>query len=178
MIFPSISVRAPLNPITPSVLKPPPKPSLFRVKPVHCSNHHQNPNAVDKSVKLTTHLIHHITVATELVNKKHGKKNSGDEERRESSFQVGSRQMLGLCGFGYGVQGFRCFPWLALNFHMAHNLRLDPSMMQIVQNIGNLPMVAKPLFGILSDAFYIGGAHRIPYIFLGGQSTSSIDSVP
>nr|CAN69681.1 hypothetical protein VITISV_003774 [Vitis vinifera] len=174
MIFPSISVRAPLNPITPSVLKPPPKPSLFRVKPVHCSNHHQNPNAVDKSVKLTTHLIHHITVATELVNKKHGKKNSGDEERRESSFQVGSRQMLGLCGFGYGVQGFRCFPWLALNFHMAHNLRLDPSMMQIVQNIGNLPMVAKPLFGILSDAFYIGGAHRIPYIFLGGEALATL----
>ncbi|RVX07486.1 putative folate-biopterin transporter 9, chloroplastic [Vitis vinifera] len=86
--------------------------------------------------------------------------------------------MLGLCGFGYGVQGFRCFPWLALNFHMAHNLRLDPSMMQIVQNIGNLPMVAKPLFGILSDAFYIGGAHRIPYIFLGDSLLGALSLIP
>ncbi|XP_044484252.1 probable folate-biopterin transporter 9, chloroplastic isoform X2 [Mangifera indica] len=28
-------------------------------------------------------------------------------------------------------------------------------------------MVAKPLYGILSDALYIGGAHRIPYICIG-----------
>ncbi|XP_031377480.1 probable folate-biopterin transporter 8, chloroplastic [Punica granatum] len=72
-----------------------------------------------------------------------------------------------LCGFGYWVQGFRCFPWLALNFHMAHNLSLHPSALQLVQNSGNLPMVAKPLYGILSDAFYINGAHRLPYISIG-----------
>ncbi|ONI26872.1 hypothetical protein PRUPE_1G052100 [Prunus persica] len=35
--------------------------------------------------------------------------------------------MLFLCGFGYWMQGFRCFPWLALNFHMAHNLNMHPS---------------------------------------------------
>lgn len=29
-------------------------------------------------------------------------------------------------------------------------------------------MVAKPVYGIISDAVYIGGAHRLPYIFLGG----------
>ncbi|GAB4851368.1 hypothetical protein Ancab_030769 [Ancistrocladus abbreviatus] len=75
--------------------------------------------------------------------------------------------MLLLCGFGYWVQGFRCFPWLALNFHMAHNLDFQPSVLQLVQNSGNLPMVAKPLYGILSDALYIGGAHRIPYVSIG-----------
>ncbi|KAK4406013.1 putative folate-biopterin transporter 9, chloroplastic [Sesamum angolense] len=62
------------------------------------------------------------------------------------------------------VQGF---PWLALNFHMAHNLNMHPSTLQLVQNSGNLPMVAKPLYGILSDALYIGGAHRIPYVSIG-----------
>ncbi|KAA0049201.1 putative folate-biopterin transporter 9 [Cucumis melo var. makuwa] len=75
--------------------------------------------------------------------------------------------MLLLCGLGYWVQGFRCFPWLALNFHMAHYLNLHPSLLQLVQNSGNLPMVAKPLYGILSDALYIGGARRVPYISIG-----------
>ncbi|GKV39136.1 hypothetical protein SLEP1_g46948 [Rubroshorea leprosula] len=75
--------------------------------------------------------------------------------------------MLALCGFGYWVQGFRCFPWLALNFHMAHNLNLYPSTLQLVQNFGNLPMVTKPLYGVPSDALYIRGARRIPCISIG-----------
>ncbi|KZV57489.1 putative folate-biopterin transporter 8, chloroplastic-like [Dorcoceras hygrometricum] len=75
--------------------------------------------------------------------------------------------MLALCGFGYYMNGFRGFPWLALNFHMVFNLNMDPSVLQIVQNCGNLPIVAKPLYGILSDALYIGGAHRIPYVTIG-----------
>ncbi|KAL0349066.1 UNVERIFIED_CONTAM: putative folate-biopterin transporter 9, chloroplastic [Sesamum angustifolium] len=75
--------------------------------------------------------------------------------------------MMVLCGLGYYVNGFRGFPWLALNFHMAHNLNMHPSTLQLVQNSGNLPMVAKPLYGILSDALYIGGAHRIPYVSIG-----------
>ncbi|XP_021725244.1 probable folate-biopterin transporter 9, chloroplastic isoform X1 [Chenopodium quinoa] len=77
------------------------------------------------------------------------------------------KQMLVLCGLGYWVQGFRCFPWLALNFHMAQNLNYDPSTLQWVQYCGILPMVAKPFYGILSDALYIGAAHRIPYICIG-----------
>lgn len=80
---------------------------------------------------------------------------------------MGIRKMLVLCGFGYWVQGFRGFTWLGLNFHMAHNLNFDPSTLQLVQNTGNLPMVIKPLYGILSDALYIGRAHRIPYICIG-----------
>ncbi|GMI64147.1 hypothetical protein like AT2G33280 [Hibiscus trionum] len=89
------------------------------------------------------------------------------ENKKGTLWQDGFQEMLGLCGLGYWVQGFRCFPWLALNFHMAHDLNLNPSTLQLVQNFGNLPMVAKPLFGILSDAIYIGGAHRIPYICIG-----------
>ncbi|CAB4292479.1 unnamed protein product [Prunus armeniaca] len=81
--------------------------------------------------------------------------------------------MLFLCGFGYWMQGFRCFPWLALNFHMAHNLNMHPSTLQLVQHSGNLPMVAKPFYGILSDALYISGAHRLPYISIGEISVLS-----
>ncbi|CAI9776940.1 unnamed protein product [Fraxinus pennsylvanica] len=44
---------------------------------------------------------------------------------------------------------------------------MQPSTLQLVQNSGNLPMVAKPLYGILSDFLYIGGAHRIPYVSIG-----------
>ncbi|KAK8656066.1 hypothetical protein V6N13_108625 [Hibiscus sabdariffa] len=46
---------------------------------------------------------------------------------------------------------------------------LRQNLQEFVQNFGNLAMVAKPLFGILSDALYIGGGHRIPYICIGGQ---------
>lgn len=80
------------------------------------------------------------------------------------------QEMMILCALGYYVNGFRGFPWLALNFHMANNLNMNPSTLQIVQNLGNLPMVAKPFYGILSDALYIGGAHRIPYVSIGGNT--------
>ncbi|XP_025804581.1 probable folate-biopterin transporter 9, chloroplastic [Panicum hallii] len=77
------------------------------------------------------------------------------------------RRLWWVCGVGYWVQGFRCFPWLALNFHLARGLSLSPVALQLVQNAGNLPLVAKPLFGVLSDAVYIGRAHRLPYISIG-----------
>ncbi|RCV10492.1 hypothetical protein SETIT_2G116100v2 [Setaria italica] len=77
------------------------------------------------------------------------------------------RRVWWLCGVGYWVQGFRCFPWLALNFHLARGLGLSPAALQLVQNAGTLPLVAKPLFGVLSDAVYVGRAHRLPYISIG-----------
>ncbi|XP_066399026.1 LOW QUALITY PROTEIN: probable folate-biopterin transporter 9, chloroplastic [Miscanthus floridulus] len=77
------------------------------------------------------------------------------------------RRVWWVCGVGYWVQGFRCFPWLALNFHLTRGLGLSPAGLQLVQNAGSIPLVAKPLFGVLSDAVYIGRAHRLPYISLG-----------
>nr|KYP42966.1 hypothetical protein KK1_035587 [Cajanus cajan] len=93
-----------------------------------------------------------------------------EERHRVRSPQAGSNQrmLMLLCGLGYWVQGFRCFPWLALNFHMATNLHLHPSTLQLVQNSANLPMVAKPLYGILSDAVSINGSRRIPHLVIGG----------
>ncbi|RAL46945.1 hypothetical protein DM860_016579 [Cuscuta australis] len=72
-----------------------------------------------------------------------------------------------LLGLGFWVQGFRCFPWMAVNFFLKDGLRVDPSTLQILQSSANLPMVAKPFYGILSDSVYIYGQHRIPYIAFG-----------
>lgn len=164
------------------------------LKPLVCSSLHSRnlnnknsgsrggSNTISKFLKSSTkaktaHVLVTTTESSSVSLKKSkrlGSSGSGDddEERRRDFGEVGinniNRQMLVLCGLGYWIQGFRCFPWLALNFHMAQNLSLHPSTLQLVQNSGNLPMVAKPLYGILSDAFYIGGAHRIPYICIGG----------
>lgn len=72
-----------------------------------------------------------------------------------------------LLGLGFWVQGFRCFPWMAVNFFLKDGLRVDPSTLQILQSSANLPMVAKPFYGVLSDSVYIYGQHRIPYIAFG-----------
>lgn len=72
-----------------------------------------------------------------------------------------------LLGIGFWVQGLRCLPWLGVNFFLKDGLRVDSATLQILQNSANLPMVAKPLYGIISDSYYISGEHRIPYIAIG-----------
>lgn len=145
-------------------LPPQKRPSLAsHSRPIICLQQ-WNPNAISKPTFMVN--TNQVIIVKENNLKK---KQRVYEKERSHNPQVGGKQMLLLCGFGYWVQGFRCFPWLALNFHMANNLNLHPSILQLVQNTANLPMVAKPLYGILSDAIYIGGAHRIPYIFVGGK---------
>lgn len=73
-----------------------------------------------------------------------------------------------LLGLGFWVQGFRCFAWMGVNFFLKDGLKVAPSTLQLLQNSANLPMVGKPLYGIVSDAVYIRGEHRIPYIAIGG----------
>ena len=73
-----------------------------------------------------------------------------------------------VLGLGFWVQGFRCFPWLVVSFYLKDGLNVDPSTLQILQSSANLPMVGKPLYGLLSDSVYISGQHRVPYIALGG----------
>lgn len=145
---------------------------------ITCSQHHKNSrNFIEKQSQQPTFMVdtHKNFVVRENKKKKEEEKSvfiEKEENKKKkgsssSTSQIGGKQMLILCGFGYWLQGFRCFPWLALNFHMASNLNLDPSVLQLVQYSANLPMVAKPLYGILSDVIYIGGAHRIPYIITG-----------
>ncbi|KAH9308137.1 hypothetical protein KI387_036048, partial [Taxus chinensis] len=90
--------------------------------------------------------------------------------------------LLVLLAVGYWLQGFRGFAWLAINFYLKDKLMVDPGTLQFLQNTVNLPMVAKPVYGIFSDAVYIGGAHRLPYIVLGGllqaASWGSISFIP
>ncbi|KAJ6296794.1 hypothetical protein OIU78_022506 [Salix suchowensis] len=76
-----------------------------------------------------------------------------------------TRRILGL---GFWIQGFRCLTWMAINFFLKDGLHVDPSTLQLLQNSANLPMVGKPLYGVISDAVYISGQHRIPYIAIGG----------
>lgn len=73
-----------------------------------------------------------------------------------------------LLAMGFSVQGFRCFPWMAVNFFLKDGLCVSPSALQILMNSANLPMIGKPLYGILSDAVSINGDHRLPYVAIGG----------
>uniref|UniRef100_A0A6N2LMW5 Major facilitator superfamily (MFS) profile domain-containing protein n=1 Tax=Salix viminalis TaxID=40686 RepID=A0A6N2LMW5_SALVM len=50
-----------------------------------------------------------------------------------------TRRILGL---GFWIQGFRCLPWMAINFFLKDGLHVDPSTLQLLQNSANLPMVA------------------------------------
>ncbi|XP_055813768.1 probable folate-biopterin transporter 8, chloroplastic isoform X1 [Solanum dulcamara] len=153
------------NPLLPNVQK------FRKIQSLSCFQQ-QNPstkNNINKPWKPKSHLIK--TLEPPQVEKVYPlnkvKKKVFFEEKNGFLSQMGSQCMAILCGVGYSVQGFRCFPWLALNFHMAYGMNMHPSTLQLVQIFGTLPMVAKPIFGILSDAVYIGGAHRIPYISLG-----------
>ncbi|TKY72426.1 folate-biopterin transporter 7 [Spatholobus suberectus] len=79
----------------------------------------------------------------------------------------GGKLMKKVLGLGYCVQGFRCFPWLVVSFYLKDGLNVDPSTLQLLQNSANLPMVGKPLYGLVSDSIYISGQRRVPYIALG-----------
>lgn len=89
-----------------------------------------------------------------------------------SSLDRTSNPIRSLLGLGFWVQGFRCFPWMAVNFFLKDSLNVDPSTLQLLQNSANLPMVGKPLYGVVSDAVYISGQHRVPYIAIGGKLKS------
>ncbi|KAK6936491.1 Biopterin transporter family [Dillenia turbinata] len=72
-----------------------------------------------------------------------------------------------ILGLGFWFQGFRCYPWMAVNYFLKDGLNVNPSTLQLLMNSANLPMVAKPFYGLISDAVYISGQHRIPYIAFG-----------
>ncbi|KAK8651029.1 hypothetical protein V6N13_140647 [Hibiscus sabdariffa] len=91
-------------------------------------------------------------------------KEDGKGRRREKGKAKRIRSLLGV---GYWVQGFRGFPWMVVNFFLKDSVKVDPSTLQILQNSANLPMVGKPLYGVVSDAIYISGQHRVPYIAIG-----------
>ncbi|XP_072958837.1 probable folate-biopterin transporter 9, chloroplastic [Typha angustifolia] len=161
-----LNSRIPFKPITQSHKPRILQPLHHHLTPVSCSN--QEPTRPRGRGRRRSHQSNHAHIIKPLVNpiQKPMLPSPTEMVPGEGSSHVGVH-MWALCGFGYWVQGFRCFPWLALNFHLAHGLSLSSSTLQLMQSTGNLPMVAKPLFGVLSDAISIGGAHRLPYISIG-----------
>ncbi|KAJ4834428.1 hypothetical protein Tsubulata_043466 [Turnera subulata] len=79
-----------------------------------------------------------------------------------------------ILGVGFWVQGLRCFPWMAVSFFLKDGLRVDPSTLQLLLTSANIPMIGKPLYGLLSDALYFKAQHRIPYIAFGGASIAEV----
>jgi hypothetical protein len=45
--------------------------------------------------------------------------------------------------------------------------------MQFLISTAMLPMIAKPVYGLISDSVYIRGAHRVPYLIIAGRHASS-----
>lgn len=153
------------NPV--KFLKPPiPYDISLNTSAINTKQRRHSKTLVVKSNKRST-TTQSLTSSVSVVTRRNN--NGGDET---TPFRKVGRDDKGqavlLCALGYWVQGSRCFPWLALNFHMAHCLNLKPSTIQLVQYTASLPMVAKPLYGVLSDVLYIGGARRVPYISIGG----------
>ncbi|KAL5230897.1 hypothetical protein ABZP36_029673 [Zizania latifolia] len=72
-----------------------------------------------------------------------------------------------VIGMGFWVQGFRLFPWLGVNFFLKDGMGVAASSLQILQASANLPMVAKPLVGLISDSVPICGYRRLPYVAVG-----------
>lgn len=93
------------------------------------------------------------------------------EEKQElegaTAAAAAARRRL-VIGVGFWVQGFRLFPWLGVNFFLKDGMGVAASSLQILQASANLPMVAKPLLGLLSDAVPIRGHRRLPYVAIGG----------
>lgn len=52
-------------------------------------------------------------------------------------------------------------------------MQVDPGTMQFLMSTAALPMVAKPVYGIISDSVYIKGAHRLPYLIIAGKANFS-----
>ncbi|GJM88470.1 hypothetical protein PR202_ga04536 [Eleusine coracana subsp. coracana] len=93
------------------------------------------------------------------------------EEKQEvramaAAAAVAARRRL-VIGVGFWVQGFRLFPWLGVNFFLKDGMGVAASSLQILQASANMPMVAKPLLGLLSDAVPIRGHRRLPYVAIG-----------
>ncbi|KAG0607502.1 hypothetical protein M758_8G033700 [Ceratodon purpureus] len=80
-----------------------------------------------------------------------------------STYGASFLALITLC---YFTQGLRCFPWMAMTYWYKDNLKVDPGTMQFLMSTAALPMVAKPVYGIISDSVYIKGAHRVPYVII------------
>jgi Na+/melibiose symporter-like transporter len=96
------------------------------------------------------------------------------DQKVEAEMAAAAAKQRWVIGVGFWVQGFRLFPWLGVNFFLKDGMGVAASSLQILQASANLPMVAKPLLGLLSDAVPIRGGRRLPYVAIGGTPLSPL----
>ncbi|KAF3774275.1 Triosephosphate isomerase [Nymphaea thermarum] len=63
-------------------------------------------------------------------------------------------------------------------YFLKDGLGIAPSTLQILQNTANLPMIGKPLRGVIFDAVYIRGQHRLPASWLGTVTAGRTETPP
>ncbi|KAJ0259861.1 folate-biopterin transporter 9 [Hirschfeldia incana] len=170
-----LSISNPLNLLKPSTIPY----GITLNTTINKKQQHQSRTLVVKS-NTRSRTITTATSSVSVVRRRNSNGGGGFDETKVCRRDRGNAVLL--CALGYMVQGSRCFPWLALNFLMSHCLHLKPSTLQLVQYTAILPMVAKPLYGVLSDVLYIDGARRVPYIsigvFLQGLAWGSLAILP
>lgn len=101
-----------------------------------------------------------------------------EKEQKVEGERAAAATQRWVIGVGFWVQGFRLFPWLGVNFFLKDAMGVPSSSLQILQASATLPMVAKPLLGLLSDAVPIRGCRRLPYVAIGGTSPPSLPLPP
>jgi hypothetical protein len=98
-----------------------------------------------------------------------------EEKQAVMAAETDARRRL-VIGVGFLVQGFQLFPWLGVNFFLKDGedgMGVAASSLQILQASANLPMVAKPLLSLLSDAVPIRGHRHLPYVAICGTPHST-----
>jgi folate/biopterin transporter len=73
---------------------------------------------------------------------------------------------LGAIALVYFVQGALGLAHLAVSFFLKDRLGLSPAEVASLVGIAMLPWTVKPLYGMISDSFPIGGYRRRPYLVL------------
>jgi len=94
---------------------------------------------------------------------------SSSTTKKRSSWLSRQRDRFGYpfltcCCAVYFAQGFRSLSSLSVQFLLKDTLRLEPAAIQALLSTAGLPWSIKPLYGIVSDSFPIGGRHRKPYL--------------
>ena len=70
----------------------------------------------------------------------------------------------------YFVQGILGLSRLAVTFFLKDDLGLTPAETAALTGLGIIPWTLKPLLGVMSDGFPMGGYRRRSYLALFGQS--------
>ncbi|XP_015165648.1 folate-biopterin transporter 1, chloroplastic-like isoform X2 [Solanum tuberosum] len=68
----------------------------------------------------------------------------------------------------YFVQGVLGLSDLAVSYYLKDDLHLDPAETAVISGFSSLPLLAKPLYGFISDSFPLFGYRRRSYLVLSG----------